>query len=216
MNRQDPQAGSPDIREGKLTDKQSRFAAAYADPHAANGNGTLASKIAGYRGRNTQLAVQASVNLRNPRIRQAIAQALDEQGCTLERAAVAVADAMQATKRRSFLDKSGNIIYADAEPDHRTRLHAAAIRFHLEPSAGFDDEEGVGEQVGGADQQANPVAQNAEAGGLDRAGESDTDDLAQLNPADRALFERVAEIDVELAGLDRELDDRGGEHGTDQ
>ena len=113
----------------RLTLKQRRFTAAYADPNGANGNGRLAARIAGYSGDDNQLGVQAWTNLRNPKIQQSIEEALDAQGCTLDLAAVAVAEGLRATKQRSFLDKHGNILSTDPEPNHAIRLAASKIRF---------------------------------------------------------------------------------------
>ena len=113
----------------RLTLKQRRFTGAYADPNGANGNGRLAARIAGYSGDDNQLGVQASTNLRNPKIQQSIEEALDAQGCTLDLAAVAVAEGLRATKQRSFLDKHGNILSTDPEPNHAIRLAASKIRF---------------------------------------------------------------------------------------
>jgi len=96
MDNQDVEVGDPDESKRELTAKQQRFASAYADPNGANGNATLAAKMAGYKGGDNQLAVQGSLNLKNKRIRQTIAEAFEAQGCTLERAAVAVAEAERA------------------------------------------------------------------------------------------------------------------------
>jgi Terminase small subunit len=99
----------------KLTAKQLRFVAAYLETE----NGTLAAKVAGYKGDDNQLAVQASVNLRNPKIQQLIEDSL------FVPALKAVHGALGATKTRYFLSKDGVVISSTPEPDHQVRLQAA-------------------------------------------------------------------------------------------
>jgi len=109
----------------KLTAKQTRFAAAYVE----TGNGTRAARIAGYKGDDNQLAVQASVNLRNPKIQQLIADSL------LAPAMMAVREALVATKSRHFCHE-GEIISTAPEPDHHIRLQAADRVFKALSKAG--------------------------------------------------------------------------------
>jgi hypothetical protein len=172
----------------KLTVKQTRFAASYADPHGANGNGTLAAKIAGYRGDGNQLAVQAAANLRNPRVRQSIEEVLEANGCTLDRAALAVAEAMQATKRRSFLAKNGKIVYAAAEPDHKIRLSAADVTFRLRGSSGrqTNDTKVILPGQPSAD-QANPIVPVAEAAERELAALPQTERVVVCSVLDKVL-----------------------------
>jgi len=217
MRKNDPKVSSPAKSERELTLKQSRFATAYPDPNGANGNGVAACKTAGYSGSANSLAVQASANLRDPRIRRRIAEALDAQGCTVECATRAVAEAMQATKRRGLLNKEGKIIYTDSEPDHKIRLHAAAMRLHLEVaslSEELDEEESeVGRRADSAGQEASSSLPQADPGELHGPV---TEDLGSLNPADRLLFEKAIALDGELIQLDREQDDGSDGHDTDE
>lgn len=207
MHKDESEVSSSQGAGKNLTVKQTRFVAAYADPHAANGNGVLAAKMAGYRGGDNQLGVQASANLRNPKVRQTIAEALDAQGCTLERAVLAVADAMSATKRRGLLDKGGNLIYTESEPDHRTRLRAAAMRFRLqEVGALTEGREGVLADETGRAGGAGCVEAVAQEDERNRADEPHTDDVVQLDPTNRALVEQVMKIDQEVAQIDNELE----------
>ncbi len=123
-------------RRGTLTSKQRKFAAAYL----SSGNASASARLAGYADRSSnQLAVQGSRNLRHPGIRLLIATALEAEGCTVGRAAHALADALSATKRKIFCEK-GELVYGDAEPDHGIRLQAAemTIRFHTASASGGD------------------------------------------------------------------------------
>ena len=54
----------------RLTLKQLKFAMYLIG--AVNGNQTLAARLAGYKGNARQLAVQGSVNMKNPAIMQMI------------------------------------------------------------------------------------------------------------------------------------------------
>jgi phage terminase small subunit len=61
--------------QGELTDKQKLFVEFYL----IHMNGTLAAKLAGYKGNANVLAVTAHDNLRNPKIRSAVDEALAER-----------------------------------------------------------------------------------------------------------------------------------------
>src|ERR1700739_1628468 len=104
----------------KLTVKQHKFVAFLLG--AANGNGTLAARLAGYRGDDRQLAVQASVNRRNSVIQQIISERL---AAMVEPGLKRLAEGLDATRRRVFLTKTGEIVYTDPEPDHRVRTRTA-------------------------------------------------------------------------------------------
>jgi Terminase small subunit len=198
-------ADEADKSKRKLTIKQTRFAASYADPRGANGNGTLAAKIAGYRGKGTQLAVQASANLRNPKIRQSIAETLDANGCTVERAALAVAEAMEASKQRSFLAKSGKIVYAATEPDHKVRLHAAQITLRLHDPSGRQNE---GARAASAGQRA---ATNEADDPVVPVTDPDIErELAAIPQAERVVVRSVLDKIVRLISLS----DQGAERSA--
>src|SRR5690242_3526709 len=98
----DPHGASASTTKRNLTIKQERFAAAYSAE--AHGNGTLAAKLAGYQGDDNTLAVQASNNLKDPRIRQRISAAVDGMA---KRALQRLDEALDATSSRCFLDKAG-------------------------------------------------------------------------------------------------------------
>jgi Terminase small subunit len=172
----------------KLTLKQTKFAAAYVDPDAANGNGTLAAKIAGYKGGSDQLAVQGSVNLRNENIQQVISATLDAM---IEHALDRLGDALDATTSRPFLDKAGTIVYAEPVPDYRIRLQAIQFLFHLHGKCTADPEPAHELDTGAAH-----------------------DHLGQIQPADRVLFQQAAEIEAQLHELDDNPDTGGGDHDS--
>jgi phage terminase small subunit len=174
----------------KATLKQRKFAAEYTNPYGAKGNGTLAARLAGYKGDSNQLGVQASVNLRNPKIKQLISGMLDSM---TERALQRLGEALDATSSRAFLDKEGNVVYTEPVPDHRTRLHALGFLFDLRGKCGVADAPDGGEVV------------HADGAVVD--GE-------QIVDSDRALFEQAAAIEDELAELDS-LND-GGDHEHDE
>ena len=92
------------------------------------------------------------------------------------------------------MTKNGDIVYTEAEADHKVRLLAATIILRVHGQQ-HDDEQ----QPGNPHQEADPGTPAEEA---------------QLDPADRVLFEQATKIEAELAKVDRELDDGG--HGTDQ
>src|SRR5208282_5273283 len=83
------------LMEHRLTLKQRKFVACLLGP--ANGNQTLAARMAGYRGDDRQLAVQGSVNMRNPKIQEMMIEGL---GPLLEPSMKAYAEGLVATKRR--------------------------------------------------------------------------------------------------------------------
>jgi hypothetical protein len=190
MSIDDSEAGFGTKSTRKPTVKQSRFAAAYADPSAANGNGTLAANMAGYKGNANQLGVQAFANLRNPKVQQLISSIVDSM---TERALQRLGEALDATSSRVFLDKSGNVVYAKPVPDHRIRLDAVDFLFDLR-----------GKCAAIAPDKAHE---------LDQAG--DVVGAEQMNPADRALLEEADVIEAELGKLDCGLSDRGADDSDD-
>lgn len=101
-----------------LTSKQQAFVS-----HFVSGlNGTEAAMRAyNVKNRNTA-AVIASENLRKPKISQTLGGILEENGITLEKALVPVAEALRATKR------GANGLET---PDHAVRLAASADALRL-------------------------------------------------------------------------------------
>ncbi len=183
-------------RQRKPTLKQQRFAAAYVDPKGANGNGTLACGAAGYKGGNDQLAVQASKNLRNPKIQELISGTLDAMA---DRALQRLGEALDATTSRAFLDREGSLVYTDPAPDHRTRLAAVhsvfAIREKLQAIAVHDL--GDFERTNDAGHAGDDYAGD-EVGGN------------QLHESDQKLLDQAAAIEDELAELDSAEDGHDG------
>jgi hypothetical protein len=88
----------------------------------ARGNQTLAARMAGYRGDDRQLAVQGSVNVRNPQIQRMVAGMLDK---LVEPSLRRLEEALDATRRRAFLTKEGDVRYGDPEPYHQVRTATA-------------------------------------------------------------------------------------------
>jgi len=178
-----------------LTVKQEKFAIFLA----ANGNQTLAAKMAGYKGDSRQLAVQGSVNMRDPRIQQMIRERL---GGMVEPSLRAFEEGLNATKRRAFMTKTGEIRYTDPEPDHRIRTATGdrVLDRYQRTCSGYASDFDV-DVVSAHEDGAEPP--KAEANGAKTEGCADAGtDVAQLDQADRVLFERVATIDAEL-GRDR-------------
>jgi len=153
----------------RLTAKQLRFVPAYL----ATGNGTLAARVAGYRGNDNQLAVQASVNLRNPKIQQLIADSLYEP------ALKAVHDALGATKTRHFLRQDGVVISSTPEPDYAVRLQAADRIFKAR-----------GKAPGGGLEQPH-----------DEVDVDTPKEMEEFDPKDQALFRHTCAIEAELGAL---------------
>lgn len=117
----------------KITPKQQRFVASFTDPKSPGfSNATRAAQAAGYRGEpgSNQLSVQGHSTLRNPDVRQAIADALDKAGCTLELGARRLRQALDAKQVRPFLVE-GELVYSKPMPDYRERRQATELLFRL-------------------------------------------------------------------------------------
>lgn len=83
----------------------------------AEGKSTLDAAIAaGYKGKKETLRVNAYKMLKNPRIRKALDEALDEAGATIDKSAKVIAEAHKANDNE-FINK----------PDHPVRLKAAEM-----------------------------------------------------------------------------------------
>ncbi len=117
-------AGKP---RKKPTFRQMKFAAAYIDPRAGNGNGVAAARAAGYQGGAGQLAVQASTNLRNANVQELINEAV---GTLMKVAMRRLAESLNATTTKIVFYK-GEFVTSDPVPDHRVRLAAIALLVHL-------------------------------------------------------------------------------------
>lgn len=76
------------------TERQRRFAEAITGP--AMGNGTEAARLAGYKGSDNVLAVQASTNLRNPKV----VALIEEMNAAIRSKAI-----MTAEERQQWLTK---------------------------------------------------------------------------------------------------------------
>ena len=157
------------------TSKQRMFAAALIGP--ARGNQTLAARMAGYRGNDRQLAVQGSVNMRNPRVQQMITERLDTM---VEPSLKVLMEGLSATKRRAFV-QAGEIRYTDPEPDHRVRTTTAnrVLDLYQRTSYGYaagpdadnavqqenDDCTEPQKEVGLDSTDRNPISQSSEMDG---------------------------------------------------
>jgi len=173
----------------KLSLKQRRFAAAYADPNAANGNGRAAAAAAGYKGAANQLSVQAWANLQNPQIQQLISATVDAM---IPHAFNRLGEAMDATKSKVLLNKAGKLVYSAPIADHKSRLEAIKFVFELRSKCG------VGAPEPG-----------------DEAPDHAADQGENLDAADRALIRQASDIEAELAEIDN-VGDGGGDYGTDR
>lgn len=110
-------------RKGTL--KQQKFAMHLIG--AARGNQTLAAQMAGYKGDKGQLAVQGSINMRNPAVQERIAELLEAAGCSGELVAQRLREGLDSTKRRAFATKEGRVFYSAPEPDFRERRQYAQL-----------------------------------------------------------------------------------------
>jgi hypothetical protein len=190
------------IRGGRgLTLRQQKFVKHYTDSGPGRGNATKAAELAGYAGEagSNQLAVAGHENLRNPKIRQVIDEALDEAGCTLTDCAKVLGEALQATKRKPFMNE-GRIVYAAAEPDFRSRIQAATIAIRLR-----------GQPTLSPSRNAPPVADDAgnESNVASHAATEHTEVarvLEAMGPADKVLLRAAAELDSKLVGLDSQTE----------
>ncbi len=189
MSKKRPSASSSGKSRRKPTPKQRRFAVAYVDPKGANGNGTLAARMAGYQGNANQLAVQASVNLRNTNVQQTIRAMLDAM---VEPALHRLAETLDAMKVRSFLTKDGDIISSQPEPDNKARLDAVKIVFGLRESCG---------KTHACDQQDYTQIRPWE----DQGSAPTSKEVSEMEPADRMAFREAGEIEEHLVEVQREL-----------
>jgi len=194
--------------EPRLTLKQRKFVTCLLGP--ANGNQTLAARMAGYRGDDRQLAVQGSVNMRNPKIQEMMIEGL---GPLLEPSMKAYAEGLVATKRRAFLTQKGEIVYSNPEIDHRVRVGTADgildryERLSTRQAAGPDaddtvqqrSQDGTGpeKEVAGLDStDRNPISRSSEM------DEKLTEIAQQMPPQDRRLVCSVIEKKQALARLE--------------
>lgn len=112
--------------ERPLTLKQQRWIDAYIQ---TGGNATEAARLAGYDSTDyTTLSVIGTENL--AKLRPKLADVLDRHGLTLDSAAKATADALQANSVRVAIHE-GRIADEREYPDHSTRLAAARNVFQL-------------------------------------------------------------------------------------
>ncbi len=191
----------------RLTVKQTMFANFLVG--AAHGNGTVAARMAGYRGDARQLAVQASVNMKNKRIQELISKKLE---LLVEPSLSVLEDGLNATKQRAFMAKDGEILYGEPEPDHRVRVATAArILDHYERSSGADTGS-LDDGVGRGDTEIVELPALTARGGDGEVHDRDGTHVDQFDPDDRVLLQQVEEIDAKLAALDREPDGADGGH----
>lgn len=178
----------------RLTVKQRLFAEFLLG--AANGNATLAARMAGYRGDDRQLAVQAHVNRRHVVIQQIINERL---AALAEPSLKRLEEGLDATKRRAFMTKTNELVYTDFEPDHRVRTNTAnRILDRLERTF--------------SPQPTDPHATdtNQENDGSVQPQQKVDD----LDSTDRSLLRQTSEIDARVAEIDRQL--AKDENGTER
>ncbi len=175
----------------------------------AHGNQTAAARMAGYRGDARQLAVQASVNMKNAKIRELISSKL---ASLVEPSLSALQDGLGATRQKVFLTKEGEILYAAPEADHKVRISAATrILNHYQRTSsgdtcGSDDDVAPGGT--GVLELPSPLAPGSIA---EHCGDDGIHVVDKLDSADRDLLQQVERIDAQLATLDTESDEADGE-----
>ena len=151
--------------------------------------------MAGYRGDDRQLAVQGSVNVRNPQIQRMLTEMLD---ALVEPSVKMLEDGLHATWQRAFVTKAGDIVYTDPEPDHRVRIVTAHRildwyqRSSNRHAAGPD-----------ADDTVQQRSQDGTGPQKEVAGLDSTD----RNPISRSseMDEKLAEIAQQMPPQDRRL-----------
>ncbi|HEX9120363.1 MAG TPA: hypothetical protein VF840_07475 [Terriglobales bacterium] len=167
-----------------------------------------AAELAGYAGKpgSAQLSGQGSRVLKNPNVQQCMAAVFERAGCTLERDAKVISEAMTATRTRYLRGANNTIISTPAEPDHQTRLRAVVVKDRL-----------LRIQTTTVTHQRLPAADSDAAA----SGEHDLcascgeamSKVAALNPADRALLRDITKFDQELRSADTPQQNAGEEHG---
>lgn len=178
-----------------MTVKQHKFVAYLLGP--ANGNQTQAARLAGYKGDNRQLAVQGSINMRNPKVQQLLREKFDPM---LESSMETYAQALGATKRKAFLTKTSEIIYSDPEPNWKVRMQAADRVLECVQRSSYED----------GDSEVHVDLQNGE-------DSESRERIAALNATDQNLVARAAQIDERPADVqDRLSEDNDGPARPDE
>lgn len=171
-----------------------------------------AAELAGYaagKPGSTQLSVQGSRVLKNPNVQQCMAAVFERAGCTLERDAKVISEAMTATRTRYLRGANNTIISTPAEPDHPTRLRAVVIKHcllrtpsatathqRLEPAVSADMAQAVEHEVCANCRQA-------------------LSKVADLDAPDRGLLRAIINSDQELANSETPQQQDAGESGND-
>jgi hypothetical protein len=183
-----------------LTLKQRKFAFAMADGTTKSQKD--AARRAGYRGNDAVVTVQASENMKNPRILQLIKERTESM---VAPSLNALAQALTATKRRAFVTPDCDIVYSIAEPDHalRTRVAERVLDRYERLVASERSEAEV-------ERDHDRVAQQP----TDPAPEPMRDD--DLSRSDRELLDRVEAIDRELGALDSVQEKHRDDHADEQ
>jgi len=132
MERKNGQERKPDGRKisKKLTPKQRRLVAKYANPNSDTyGNGTKSAIAAGYSERSAgQIGHEI---LKKPEIQREIERVLYESGATRELIGQVLKEGMNAHITRVFSPKDGELVYSKPLVDHPTRIKAAEVTGRL-------------------------------------------------------------------------------------
>ena len=128
-------------------------------------------------------------------------------GCTLERDAKCVFEAMAATRTRYFIGPDGTIVSAPPEPDHQTRLRAVEIKHRLLRMPPATTHQRLPAADFGGTKQA---VENAVCPNCDEA----MNKVTQLDAADRGLLRDIADSDEKLATCD--VQDQGHKKQDDE
>lgn len=107
----------------KLTIKQKKFVKAYV---ANDGNGQEAVKAVYDITSDSSAAAIASQNLNKLNVKEAIDQALEKHGITMDAAVAPIADGLIAQKV-TYSDDEGTVV----TPDHTIRLNASKMALKL-------------------------------------------------------------------------------------
>jgi len=193
IGHQNPRPAVPSMAS-KLTTKQEKF----ADSVVANRNQTQAAREAGYAGGPRQLAVQGSRNMRNPKIRERIDEMLAGLG---EPSVKRLEEGLDATRRRAFLTKAGDVVYTDPEPDHKIRTRTAnSVLDRLERRS---NRHATRPDVAPENEEVAAPREEVVSQGNTKGG-AEPNKSAIVDPTDRMLIREAAEIDRQIGKLSGE------------
>jgi phage terminase small subunit len=202
-------AENPHHPSRKLSPKQADFLRFYVDPQGpAFRNATKAAEWAGYKGApgSVQLSVQGHRTLKNPAVQKCLAEVLAEAGCTLERDAQVLSEAMGAMQTKYLLGKNDQLIPTPAQPNHAARLRAVELKHRLLGASRRKVDESIA-----APASTGTTQQLAGGEALSPEHAEAIQEVAALSAPERVSLCEVLDADEKLANFEAPEQDRSDE-----